>query len=516
MARTFFNVNYMLFLRRIKSQAKMRYYGILTAMLLLPFIWSSCTKPSAEPEVVSAAISTDRQSIAAGSSGLETQLQLRASHDWTVKSDSWITVTPSSGAGYSGYQFLTVKVAANDDVNSRVGNIEFSLTGQSKSVSVAVSQDGAVATISIAEFKKKKVNTSDWYTLRGVITSIESKSYGDFYVKDDTDEILVYGMTAKKNSMNDKSFSSLNLQEGDVLTFCSLRSDYNGEAQAGGNTAPAYYIVHEKGKAPDPVYKDYTAKSATATWMELPATSDDDGLIFIHHGMKIGSVPFRDYSAYYDKETFVSNWVAYPLDRKSIGYGARTDAWALDPLLDEDIQPYIINISYKKGNEEDYVRGHQIPSGDRLGYEANTKTFYGINMTPQNPVFNGGVWVTLEDKIRSWAKKSDTDSMYVVTGCVTKGSEIFVYDERGHKVTVPVGYYKTVLRLADGEYSANAFYFEHKPNSDTDLKKYAISVDALEEKTGVDFFVNLPAVVGEAKANAIEAANPTSESFWWN
>ena len=497
----------------------MKHFRILILFLSSLLVLNSCSKTSGGGEdkpVVQAAIAIDREALTVSPSGVKTQLQLKASHRWVAVSDDWISLSKSGGDGYTGYQFIDVTVDKNPSNSTRKGSIEFSMPEVNKSIRVLVTQEGEVAATSIADFRKKAVNETEWYILRGTITSIEGTDYGNFYLKDETGEILVYGMTSTKLGTNDHSFEKLGLNEGDVLTLCSLRSEYHGEAQAGGNKIPAYYISHEKGTTPAPVYRDTKASSTTAGWMELPATSDSDGLILLCHGMKIGSKPFRNYSAYYDQENFVSSWVAYPLERKSIGYGKRKDAWGLDPLLDEDIQPYIINISYKPGNGGDYVRGHQLPSGDRTSIEANLKTFYGINMTPQNSTFNGGVWVNLEEKVRAWAKDTETDTVYVVTGCVTKGSETFVYDERGHKVTVPVGYYKTVLRLSKGEYTANAFYFEHKPNTDTDIKKYSISVDELEEKTGVDFFVNLPTAVGEAKAKAIEAADPASEAFWWN
>ena len=48
---------------------------------------------------------------------------------------------------------------------------------------------------------------------------------------------------------NDQSFGSLGLKVGDVLTIATLRSEYNGTAQAGG-TIPAFYLSHEAGEAP--------------------------------------------------------------------------------------------------------------------------------------------------------------------------------------------------------------------------------------------------------------------------
>ena len=40
----------------------------------------------------------------------------------------------------------------------------------------------------------------------------------------------------------------------------------------------------------------------------------------------------------------------------------------------------------------------------------------------------------------------------------------------------------------------------------------SMTIDALEELVGVDFFVNLPAAVGEEKANKAESTRDT----WWN
>ena len=42
----------------------------------------------------------------------------------------------------------------------------------------------------------------------------------------------------------------------------------------------------------------------------------------------------------------------------------------------------------------------------------------------------------------------------------------------------------------------------------------AMTIDELEEMTGYDFFVNLPAKVGQARADEIEAADPSVLRFW--
>ena len=152
-------------------------------------------------------------------------------------------------------------------------------------------------------------------------------------------------------------------------------------------------------------------------------------------------------------------------------------------------------------------------------------TFYGTNMTPQiQNGFNGDIWATLEGKVRSWANSSDT--LYVVTGCVIdyKDGETVKYalDNNGKKVTVPTAYYKVVLRYMKNStigysgYSACAVWLDHKVYSSKNINSsYSMSVDDLEKRLNIDFFVNLPAKVGEETAARIEAEDPAKVSWWW-
>jgi hypothetical protein len=41
-----------------------------------------------------------------------------------------------------------------------------------------------------------------------------------------------------------------------------------------------------------------------------------------------------------------------------------------------------------------------------------------------------------------------------------------------------------------------------------------MSIDALEEKTGMDFFVNLVGKIGADAAAAVEAQNPAQNAVW--
>ena len=248
------------------------------------------------------------------------------------------------------------------------------------------------------------------------------------------------------------------------------------------------------------------------SWMELPAM-DNPNLGYFTHSFEMKGSTYRNYTFGWSQKDYVALWVAYPLcDVYMNGSYSRTNEWALDPLLgDLSAAPF-------GGYGADYDRGHQLPAADRkCTYDANAQTFYGTNMTPQDPTLNQNTWAGLESQIRSYASKSDTT--YVVTGCIVKDSKETTKDSYGNRMTVPTGYFKAVLKYSEsstfGKWNAIAFYFKHEPCSRAVQKSDALSIDALEEMTGIDFFVNLPAMVGEEKAATIEATDPTKVAMWW-
>jgi DNA/RNA endonuclease G (NUC1) len=256
-----------------------------------------------------------------------------------------------------------------------------------------------------------------------------------------------------------------------------------------------------------------------AAWMELPAL-DDRSLSYYSHSFKFpdDGKTYRNYSFGWSQDDLVAVWVAYPLCKfytnKTVG---RTDAWAYDPLLGSAYSSAPFG-----GYGGSYARGHQLPSADRLCCkDANVQTFYGTNLTPQLNGHNEGIWQALEDRVRTIANNSDTT--YVVTGCMVRNPIGTTTDSDGKKMSVPSHYFKALLRYSKastlGQWSAAGFYLEHrnysKGSSGYDFKAVSMSIDELEEKTGLDFFVNLPAKIGEDAAARLEAQDPVSSSVWW-
>ena len=438
--------------------------------------------------------------VNATAEGVSAEISIMTNQSWSARAaENWITVSPSSGSGSKSYQVLTVTVAENTEEAERSAVVTVTAGGLSREISV---RQAGQPRFTIAAFRAQKADKTTWYKLTGEIASIENEEYGNFFIFDETSFVYVYGLCKTQVSSNDQSFSELGLKVGDKVTMMTLRSEHNDLIEAGGQT-PAYFVSKTAGE-----YKLGRKVSSTkAGWLELPATSDSDKQDLLIHSFPDGS---RNYAAYYDYDNLVSSWVAYPLCTGNIGTGERTEKFTLNPLLPRDKQPYLPR-AYQAGNAGSYDRGHQIPSADRWSYRVNMETFFATNMTPQDNGLNSNAWAVLEGKVRDWAKKSDT--LYVVTGCVTKGSDKYVLDSDGKKVTVPTGYYKALLRLSGGDYSGAAFWFDNTANKASSIQKsMSMSIDKLEEKVGVDFFVNLP----DDKENDVEAQNPADVNWWWN
>ena len=281
----------------------------------------------------------------------------------------------------------------------------------------------------------------------------------------------------------------------------------------------AFAVLEQRGSGvrppepEDPEVPSGTDLSKTG-WMELPAMDNPD-LEYYTHSFKMGGQTYRNYSFGWSQKDRVSVWVAYPLSKLYTNGTVKreqAEVWVPDPLLGK-------LSSEPNGNYGSwYDRGHQLPFADRkCCLEAARQTFYGTNLTPQDPFLNQKGWANLENTVRVWSNTSDTT--YVVTGCVVDPHKEYTTDAVGNKMTVPSAYFKAILRYSKsstlGQWNAAAFYYKHEPYEGNVTKQHSMSIDELEEITGIDFFANLPAAVGESMAAKIEAVDPATSSLWW-
>lgn len=133
-----------------------------------------------------------------------------------------------------------------------------------------------------------------------------------------------------------------------------------------------------------------------------------------------------------------------------------------------------------------YDRGHLCPAGDRKYSKfTHDETFLTSNISPQKHEFNSGIWNRLEQKVRYWSSRYD--GVYVVTGGILRdGLKSIGYED----VSVPSHFYKIVLDNNTGKTKVIAFLVPHKDSSKP-LYDFVVSVDTIENLTGIDFFSEL-------------------------
>ncbi len=215
-------------------------------------------------------------------------------------------------------------------------------------------------------------------------------------------------------------------------------------------------------------------------YLFLPNSPFDDEVIY-HSAYIVG------YCEQYEQ----ARWIAYELRRDELsGVQKRTNNFREDP--DVSTGSAIPADYYMSG----YDRGHLAPAADMKFSEiAMSESFFMSNISPQKPKFNQGVWRKLENEVRRIVKHEN--SIFIVTGPIFTGSSEHLGDNR---VTVPKYFYKVLLDASEPDVKGIGFILPNEPSSQS-IYSYAVPIDEVELKTGIDFFPALP----DALEDSLEA-----------
>lgn len=190
------------------------------------------------------------------------------------------------------------------------------------------------------------------------------------------------------------------------------------------------------------------------------------------------------YTVSYNVETKNPNWVAWHLtaDHTEGSYKRK----GIDFRPDEDAPaPQVDTYDYMQSG---FDRGHMCPAADnKWSQEAMEDCFLMTNMCPQIHALNSGLWNTLENQCRSWAKKYG--DIYIVSGPIFLNTN---HKKIGkHKVWVPEAFFKVILCMR-GEPKAIGFVCRNRSEKGHKKNEFVNSIDQIERITGIDFFPSLP------------------------
>lgn len=270
-----------------------------------------------------------------------------------------------------------------------------------------------------------------------------------------------------------------------ILTVAACADDEDKVILGGGNKQPV-----------TPPSRKLLAR------MEVPATLDGNDIIA--HWDVIGGDSVLTYCLEYDRRQYHSRWVAFRFDGRTRSKLVARKDYSIRPQYPADPQlPAGVGIE-NDASFNGYQHGHLCASADRLySRTANDETFYMTNMSPMLADFNGNYWATLEALVQQKGRDATfADTLYVVKGGSIDDAKVLKRVASG-RIVVPKYYYMALLKVKNGNYSSIAFWMEHKSYGYSgsgkaplsDMKQHAVSVDDLEELTGIDFFHNLPDVV---------------------
>jgi len=177
-------------------------------------------------------------------------------------------------------------------------------------------------------------------------------------------------------------------------------------------------------------------------------------------------------------------WCAYHVKRDAIGEPGKRPGFTRDRAVAAAPHPD----DYAKSG---YDRGHMAPNfaiASRYGEEFQRLTFMMSNISPQSPALNRGVWRDIEHRIAElWTARYG--EIWVVVGCIPSSTGTKI-GKTG--IDVPSAYYQVVIAQEGMDVRALAVLFPQNIPWSAWSARNLITIDELEEKTGLDFNPDMP------------------------
>ncbi len=205
----------------------------------------------------------------------------------------------------------------------------------------------------------------------------------------------------------------------------------------------------------------------------LPAIKNNEEVIY-HSAMSIC----------YNEEHEQAKWVSHIITTDiATGKLSRTNDFRVDTLV--KTKTAVKKDYWNSG----YDRGHLAPSADfKWSKKAISESYFYSNMSPQLPEMNREIWAELENTIRKYVIEKN-EKVYVDTGGVLQ--EDLKTIGILNKVSVPKKFYKIVIDL-EGDKVAGIGFIVPNEKCENPVMSYAVSIDQIENLTGIDFSPSLP------------------------
>lgn len=327
-----------------------------------------------------------------------------------------------------------------------------------------------------------KKSVTKKYRVSGTITEIQNPTYGNLKLKDDTGEVLIFGVKKDKDAAN-TSFSELGAEVGDKLTVVGFRDEYNGTIEMTSGYC-------------EKLEKDTTTPRLSVSTTALTAKAGDTSASFDVKGNV--------------KWTVSSDNAAYTVSPAS-GEGAGTVTVKFAANTKEDA----VKVNFTVSTTADVatksytvVLTHQGTATVEADYSSNVKWTAGTSAYNDKVIVNGGETQFAALKL---GKGTAVGSATMVIPAGTKKISFYAYAWKGKKVSLSFKAGETALgsdialKANDGCTSSSPYKLVKVSESDM----YTIDVTALNGGNALasDVTVTVESVKGTDYRAVIFAVN---------
>jgi len=202
-----------------RKNMKLKYFLLLAAVAIMSMTGCSVNN---DPTYLSE-VQVSSSYVAISMDGGSTAITVNASSDWTItKCPSWLTISDTIGSAGT----TEVTFSAESTLDGRSAEVLLNCGGKEQHINVIQ----GLSTISDATCAEVLAGPdSKTYQVTGTCVKISNDTYGNWYLADATGQVYIYG-TLDANG-GTKNFTSLGIEEGDIVTVQGPKTTYNGTVE---------------------------------------------------------------------------------------------------------------------------------------------------------------------------------------------------------------------------------------------------------------------------------------------
>ena len=471
-------------------------FTILAAALAFAFV--GCQ----EEERFLSEVKVSSSYVALPAEGGSQTIEVKAVGEWNFTGvPEWLTVSPASGSGDA-----TVTFTAAATKSTREASLSLNCAGAVQTINVLQMTEKLEVPISTCDFVNDQGEDGVIYRVKGQVTSIVNTEYGNFYIKDETGTVYVYGCLYEGQA---KQFAQHDIAVGDVVTVEAPRKDYNGTIELVDVTVidivKSLLVVDPMEVTLENTAGDFTVDLSNKGYCTVDI--DVDWIQFVGLGPDTAMFTYDEYQEMAAPRTGTITFTVVKGDRESVvpvkvtQYGITPDPVAVAEAVKQEKNTWLTVEGVVTGVHADGIIVTDAAGTSLYGYKAtgakvgdevtmtgnisDYRHFYQVNNPVVRVKSSGKKFkypepkAITEELLAEFGDGIHTAQYIVVTG-VSDGSNYGAVTAAGYTISP----YKSPIKMDDyagKKVTIKGWALQNQAPNKTDLRILPISVELVEE-----------------------------------